>query len=81
MVSQNMWMEIPKENKSLVLTVVKDRKCKLIFFKKIYITGENQKKKKKRRYQINNKPHKGKHQLFYVAVSYHTMNSGNECSN
>lgn len=32
MVFQNMWMEIPKENKSLVLTVVKDRKCKLIIF-------------------------------------------------
>lgn len=81
MVSQNMWMEIPKENKSLVLTVVKDRKCKLIIFSEIYITGENQKKWRKKKYQINDKPHKGKHQLFYVAVSYHTMNSGNECSN
>lgn len=43
MVSQNMWMEIPEENKSLVLTVVKDRKCKLIIFKEIYITRENKK--------------------------------------
>lgn len=49
MVSQNMWMEIPKENKCLVLTVVKDRKCKLIIFSEIYITGENKKKMKKKK--------------------------------
>lgn len=38
-----MWMEILKENKSFVLIVVKDRKCKLIIFKEIYIIWENKK--------------------------------------